>query len=308
MDWEDSLPAEEMQKSELNCKNSDLIICLGTSLQIMPVGNYPLLTKKNNGKIVIINLQKTRMDKNASLVIHAKLDLVFEMLMQNLKIKMSHEKIIEINLKLDQDPVQGSDKLLNMFNVEVDSSYKSKLEPNLVLILSGKRKSGKDFVSQKIVEYLKEKSESICVTLVTISAPLKQAYAEENNLDFEKLLDSSEYKEIYRKQMIEWSDTKRAQDPGYFCRKAVENEIKNLETNSNLNKKFLIFLITDARRKTDLQYFNSTYPSLIKTVRVYASEEVRKQRNWVFTPGDQIFNLKDQFKIFFLKKRFNLGS
>nr|AUZ82952.1 sirtuin 6 [Brachionus koreanus] len=103
LDWEDELPREEMSKSELNCKKSDLVLCLGTSMQIMPVGNYPLLTKKNNGKIVIINLQKTRLDQQADLVINAKLDFVFENLINKMCLQIPREIRISLNLEHDQD-------------------------------------------------------------------------------------------------------------------------------------------------------------------------------------------------------------
>ena len=55
-------------------KNNAHILCF--SLQIMPSGNLPLKCKKNGGKIVVINLQPTRMDKHAALVIHAPADKV----------------------------------------------------------------------------------------------------------------------------------------------------------------------------------------------------------------------------------------
>lgn len=42
------------------CRKADLSITLGTSLQIKPSGNLPLLTKKKGGKLVIVNLQPTK--------------------------------------------------------------------------------------------------------------------------------------------------------------------------------------------------------------------------------------------------------
>lgn len=122
LDWEDELPSEEMSKSELNCKKSDLILCLGTSLQIMPVGNYPLLAKKNNGKIAIINLQKTRLDQHADIVIKAKLDFVFENLMKKMSLEVPRS--IEINLHLDND--QDNSLLIKTNSYVIDSDNSSK--------------------------------------------------------------------------------------------------------------------------------------------------------------------------------------
>ena len=50
--------------------------------------------------------------------------------------------------------------------------------------------------------------------------------------------------------------------------------------------KFNIWIITDARRQTDLDYFKSKYLNLVKTVRVVADESVRIERNWKFTQGN----------------------
>ena len=49
-------------------------MCLGTSLQIFPCANLPLLTKKAGGKVVIVNLQATRLDHHADLIIHHRVD------------------------------------------------------------------------------------------------------------------------------------------------------------------------------------------------------------------------------------------
>ncbi|KAG7173852.1 phosphomevalonate kinase-like [Homarus americanus] len=39
------------------------------------------------------------------------------------------------------------------------------------------------------------------------------------------------------------------------------------------------------RRQSDLSWFKQHYGECLYTVRITASEEVRKQRGWVFTPG-----------------------
>lgn len=78
----------------------------------------------------------------------------------------------------------------------------SKQDPDLILVLSGKRKSGKDYVCKKILDFLGAHPERFSSLAITLSAPLKEAYAEEHALDYQRLLDSSDYKEAYRLDMI----------------------------------------------------------------------------------------------------------
>lgn len=51
-----------------------------------------------------------------------------------------------------------------------------------------------------------------------------------------------------------------------------------------LAKEKPVWIVSDIRRQTDLQWFKENYKT-IQTVRVYSSEEERLKRGWVFTPG-----------------------
>ncbi|XP_075834533.1 phosphomevalonate kinase isoform X1 [Microtus pennsylvanicus] len=161
--------------------------------------------------------------------------------------------------------------------------------PRLVLLFSGKRKSGKDFVTEALQSRL---GGNICAVL-RLSGPLKEQYARkrpldclelelqtfvghcvrEHGLDFQRLLDASTYKEAYRRDMICWGEEKRQADPGFFCRKVVEGVSQP------------IWLVSDTRRVSDIQWFQEVYGTVTQTVRVVASEQTRQQRGWVFTPG-----------------------
>ncbi|KAF7460649.1 phosphomevalonate kinase [Marmota monax] len=141
--------------------------------------------------------------------------------------------------------------------------------PRLVLLFSGKRKSGKDFVTEALQSRL---GADICAIL-RLSGPLKEQYAQEHGLDFQRLLDASTYKEAYRRDMIRWGEEKRRADPGFFCRKIVEGVSQP------------IWLVSDTRRVSDIQWFREAYGAAMQTVRVFASEQSRQQRGWVFTPG-----------------------
>ncbi|XP_037532592.1 phosphomevalonate kinase [Nematolebias whitei] len=141
--------------------------------------------------------------------------------------------------------------------------------PKLVLVFSGKRKSGKDYVTDVIQNRLG--LETCCV--VRLSAPLKQQYAQEHGLDLDQLLGPGPYKEQYRANMIQWGESCRNKDPGFFCRLATRRAQQP------------VWVVSDARRLSDLQWFQSKFPRQTRSVRVQCSEETRAQRGWSFTPG-----------------------
>ncbi|XP_034853042.1 NAD-dependent protein deacetylase sirtuin-6 isoform X2 [Mirounga leonina] len=70
------------------CRNADLSITLGTSLQIRPSGNLPLATKRRGGRLVIVNLQPTKHDRHADLRIHGYVDEVMTRLMKHLSLEI----------------------------------------------------------------------------------------------------------------------------------------------------------------------------------------------------------------------------
>jgi len=141
------------------------------------------------------------------------------------------------------------------------------VEPAVVIVFSGKRKSGKDYITEILHKMLGNQESAI----FRLSGPLKAQYAKDHGLDLQELLSASEYKESYRAKMIVWGEEKRKEDSGYFARLTTENATVP------------VWIISDARRPTDIEYFQSKYPTI--TVRVEASEEIRAARGWAFTRG-----------------------
>ena len=97
---------------------------------------------------------------------------------------------------------------------------------------------------------------------------------QEHNLDFDKLLDATEYKEKYRADMITWGEERRRKDPSFFCQ---------LATSDGTDKK--VWVISDARRRTDIEYFRQNHSGATLTVRVECDNTIREQRGFVFTKG-----------------------
>jgi mono-ADP-ribosyltransferase sirtuin 6 len=86
LDWEDALPEAELQKSEAECSTANLVLCLGTSLQITPVCNLPLRCTRAGGAMAIVNLQRTPKHRSASLALHARCDGVMAGVMRRLQL------------------------------------------------------------------------------------------------------------------------------------------------------------------------------------------------------------------------------
>lgn len=94
-------------------------------------------------------------------------------------------------------------------------------------------------------------------------------------MSLDRLLDSSSYKETYRADMIRWGEEKRNKDAGYFI---------NIVANGPGSEK-PIWIISDARRKSDIRFLVGSYGKRATTIRVTASQEVRTARGWRFIPG-----------------------
>lgn len=88
LDWEDALPPKEMKPAAKHCRMADVVLCLGTSLQVTPACDLPLKSLRSGGRVVIVNLQQTPKDKKASLVIHGLVDKVISGVMNHLNLRI----------------------------------------------------------------------------------------------------------------------------------------------------------------------------------------------------------------------------
>ncbi|KAI1280387.1 Phosphomevalonate kinase [Halotydeus destructor] len=144
--------------------------------------------------------------------------------------------------------------------------------PRVVVVLSGKRKGGKDYVATILDEAFEEKA------FIRNAGPIKKMYTELKGYNYEESLTASSYKETFREDMVRWSEETRAKDPNIFLRKSIEE---------NKAHEKPVWILTDARRVTDLDYFDGQEFKDCKVIRIriVADEDVRKARGYVFTPG-----------------------
>jgi NAD-dependent deacetylase len=67
----EQLPIQTLIASQQAAKKSDVMIVAGSSLQVAPAGDIPLLTKEHGGKLIFVNLGPTHLDQVADIVIRA---------------------------------------------------------------------------------------------------------------------------------------------------------------------------------------------------------------------------------------------
>ncbi|KAH8281671.1 hypothetical protein KR054_002117 [Drosophila jambulina] len=142
-----------------------------------------------------------------------------------------------------------------------------------IVLISGKRKCGKDYLSERLQKRLANRSR-----IVRISEPIKSEWARKLNLNLGELLSDGPYKEKYRRDMIEWSDEVRAKDYGYFCRLAMKDALDHQATP--------YVLVSDVRRKNDIKWFHETFSkNKVLTIRLTSRPETRCARGWTFISG-----------------------
>jgi NAD-dependent deacetylase len=73
-----AMPEEETRRAFTEAGAADLLITVGTSLQVYPAAGIPAETKNNNGTVVIINNQPTNLDHLAGLVLRAPAGVVLQ--------------------------------------------------------------------------------------------------------------------------------------------------------------------------------------------------------------------------------------
>ena len=65
-----AMPEEEMRRAESETLASDLFIVAGSSLVVYPAAGFPELAKRNGARLVILNREKTGLDRIADLVLN----------------------------------------------------------------------------------------------------------------------------------------------------------------------------------------------------------------------------------------------
>mmetsp|Transcript_32457 Transcript_32457/g.62671 ORF Transcript_32457/g.62671 Transcript_32457/m.62671 type:complete len:571 (-) Transcript_32457:194-1906(-) len=93
IDFGQNLPRIPLSRAVEESEKADLHIVFGSSLTVSPACDMPSTTVENGGKLVIVNLQKTPLTRQATFQIHAPTDVVMESLMLRLGIPIPNFRL-----------------------------------------------------------------------------------------------------------------------------------------------------------------------------------------------------------------------
>jgi NAD-dependent deacetylase len=63
--FEEALPVNAWEQAQIACEEADLMIVVGSSLEVMPAGELPMVAIRQHAKIIIINFTPTYLDSYA---------------------------------------------------------------------------------------------------------------------------------------------------------------------------------------------------------------------------------------------------
>lgn len=81
----EQLPFREFQAAKDATRKCDLMIVIGSSLEVAPASDLPILATSTGAKLIIINLEMTESDKIADVVIHERAARVLPAIVQRLE-------------------------------------------------------------------------------------------------------------------------------------------------------------------------------------------------------------------------------
>jgi NAD-dependent deacetylase len=74
----EALPSDALKKADRLMQDVELFIVLGSSLQVSPANQFPMMAKERGARLVIVNLEPTPLDSYADLVVHHSIGNVLQ--------------------------------------------------------------------------------------------------------------------------------------------------------------------------------------------------------------------------------------
>lgn len=83
----EQLPYRELQGANDAARQSELVLIVGSSLEVAPASDIPVLAHRRGAKLIIVNLAETELDRLADVVIHDDAAVVLPAILDCLEMK-----------------------------------------------------------------------------------------------------------------------------------------------------------------------------------------------------------------------------
>ena len=81
----EQLPFQQVQLAKEAARKCDLMIIIGSSLEVYPASDLPVIAYRKNAKIIIINIQPTPLDKIADIIIRDDVAIILPEIIEQLE-------------------------------------------------------------------------------------------------------------------------------------------------------------------------------------------------------------------------------
>ena len=112
INFNEDLPEEELEKGFRQAQLADLCIVLGSSLRVYPATDIPGTMIERGSRVVIVNLQKTPLNKKCSMEVHSTIDDLLLGVMKRLGLEVPCFKLkrcFAVDVTTDSLTIQGLD-------------------------------------------------------------------------------------------------------------------------------------------------------------------------------------------------------
>lgn len=134
-----------------------------------------------------------------------------------------------------------------------------------LIILSGKRGSGKDTFAQFLIEACRTRN--IKAVTLQSSKELKKRFCDQFGLDLSLFLTDREYKEHYREQLTTFVFSQSQEENFEHLELSIENALTD----------HTVVIISDVRTQYDLDNLKNSFPACI-TIRINSNDTIRISR------------------------------
>ena len=112
INFNEDLPEDELENGFRHAQLADLCIVLGSSLRVYPAADMPGNMIKRGARVVIVNLQKTPLNKKCSMEVHSTIDDLVLGLMKRLGLEVPSftlKRCFAVDVTTDSLTIQGLD-------------------------------------------------------------------------------------------------------------------------------------------------------------------------------------------------------